>query len=287
MLSKGFMKIGITSMIVMISLGICIVGYKTSAEKQRKQKIEYAEMTLKSEIEKKDKLTVSVNSLFKDDQQVFLVEGLKEETIGQVASDLLTLKATVEDYGLEKNDINVDEMLIETKRKLTQKVKDVQKKYQLQVQISGLFVQPINILDSEYSENSIKETTTSEQINQIRENVGSYADDWRKVMMIFLNKAQEQAEQYEQIETVINGMLDGEKLTEKANYDTYLAEWNKLTLFKNEQMKQELSGKLDKIASLLGVAGEKLVPEVSLEIPVRTQEVEPNYVDDFGNPIIQ
>ncbi|MFD2385764.1 hypothetical protein [Enterococcus rivorum] len=106
-------------------------------------------------------------------------------------------------------------------------------------------------------------------------------------MMLYLNSAQEQIEQYEQMKKAINEMLDGETLTEKANYDTYLVESNKLTLLKNEKMRQELSEKLSKIALLLGVSAQKPQLEENPVIPVQQQGLEQNFVDEFGNPIVQ
>ncbi|MBP2097209.1 hypothetical protein [Enterococcus rivorum] len=274
-------------MIIVISIGICILGYKVSADKQKRQKIEYAEITLKSEKQKKDKLTTAVDGLFKDKQQVFLADDLKEETVSQVASTLLTLKTTAEDFGLEEADIDVDETLIKKKEELTQKVTDAQRKYRLQVRINGLFTESINSWNSENLTHSIEETTTIGEINKVREEVGLYNDEWRKTMMLYLNSAQEQIEQYEQMKKAINEMLDGETLTEKANYDTYLVESNKLTLLKNEKMRQELSEKLSKIALLLGVSAQKPQLEENPVIPVQQQGLEQNFVDEFGNPIVQ
>ncbi|OEH82436.1 hypothetical protein BCR26_03100 [Enterococcus rivorum] len=287
MLNRNFFKIGIASMIIVISIGICILGYKVSADKQKRQKIEYAEITLKSEKQKKDKLTTAVDGLFKDKQQVFLADDLKEETVSQVASTLLTLKTTAEDFGLEEADIDVDETLIKKKEELTQKVTDAQRKYRLQVRINGLFTESINSWNSENLTHSIEETTTIGEINKVREEVGLYNDEWRKTMMLYLNSAQEQIEQYEQMKKAINEMLDGETLTEKANYDTYLVESNKLTLLKNEKMRQELSEKLSKIALLLGVSAQKPQLEENPVIPVQQQGLEQNFVDEFGNPIVQ
>lgn len=240
----------VSGVIIVSSLLICVVGYQTTAKQINAQKLEYAEITVKQEKEHLAALGETVSTFYLDNENQFLKPDLMEETIQDTSEALTNVKVNAEDFGLVNLDTDTTD-LARKKEALLAEIEDIQKKYELQVQVSGLFTTAISDWTIVQPENPIKSTTTRSIIQQIKGNLTNYNNQWSQVLNSYLDVAEKQIESYEAASSTIASFLQGDQLSENGTVENYYVLVDQLKQIKNEELLLELKTQLEKVEQLM------------------------------------
>ncbi|EOI00169.1 hypothetical protein UAW_00183 [Enterococcus haemoperoxidus ATCC BAA-382] len=252
LVNRDRVKIIIYLIVISCSIGICLLGIRINAKQQHQRKIEYAEATVENEAVKIKQLNKQVRQFYRNDEQEFLTDSIKESSIKEVEGQIAAVKYEAEDFGLNSKEFSTGHTEIgQRKIELTNSIKNVRKKYTIQNEITKLLVQGPTDWSVKDETLVISEEATAEKITRIREKLSGNTGAWHDAITLLLDEIDTQVTQYSELEKSINLMREGEELTSNANSENYILNYNQLELIKNETLRNRLSDKLDIIGKLL------------------------------------
>lgn len=267
LVDRGKFNVVLYLIVISCSIGICFLGIRLNARQQHQRKIEHAEATIKNEAAKINQLNEQVRQLYQGDQEEFLTDPLEESSIKEVEGHIVALKSKAEDFGLKSKDFSVNTSdVVQRKAELASKIQEIKNKSTIQNQVTDLLVQDsadFGVVNA--ATVVINKEATADKILRIQEEIFGNTSTWHNVITAILAEMSAQVKQYNELKQSIDLMIDGEELTNNANTENLIRNFNQLELIKNDTLRKGLTDKLELIDRLIQNHSVSAVPNVSEE----------------------
>lgn len=251
-MNKSFIKGISVIFFAVIAITVVIIGQHVNSRNQYQQRVEFAETSADLEREKLNNVEKMVNSLYADENQVFLTNETTTERVEELRSQLASVKITAADYAIREESLpDTIQGLAEQKIALQEKMIDIQDKSIIQDRTSQLFTEPISNWQEVESGQVIKTDLNQTAIGAIREELTLFPDtQWKVNLSEYLEEANEQVQQAEELqETLEHYLTEGVAVT----YTDYLNALYAIEAVPNEELRARFNELIDQLASNMGL----------------------------------
>lgn len=248
--------------VAFLALGICVVGYYVSGQKQYQERVAYANATEPQAKNELVNLAQQTKELYHDDKQELLK---KETTVADVSSlqnEVSQVKVSAEDFQIEEDSLPKGiQKLAKEKEKIRNNLVDINDKLHMQEQINGFFNDEKPVWQN-FEDNVVaKEDLEQEEIADVAEDLSLFEDDqWLKLAKSYTTSASEQLQNVEEIQKNLNEYED-----EEITYDQYDSLVAQIEQVRNEKQQEKFEKAADDLGQHFGVSSEAAVTESTEE----------------------
>ncbi|MGX7196890.1 hypothetical protein [Enterococcus olivae] len=269
-MNKTYLKgIGIAAAAA-IAVGICLIGFRISSNRQHEQRVAYAETAVASEQLQLTELAETIDELYAGEEEyVFLKNDIKIEEINKTRMELEEIRVTAEDFKIRETSLPAGlQELSDQKASLTERLSDISSKFEIQKQTNTMFTTEVKNWQKLEKNIIIQDELKTATIEELQTKVADMPeDDWRERIEDYIDSASEQLTTAEDLQKQLDELLKDGTVVTQEDYDQLLAAIEEI---RNPKLKEKFTEQANQVAAKI----ETIESSEEIEEPEVIEEVE-------------
>lgn len=236
------------------AIAVCMFGYHIDNQRQRQQRVNYAETAIANQKETLISLSKEVDKLYSTKEKIFLNPETTEKTITSLSNKLSSVKLSADDYDIKESELPKEAVAIQDEKKaIVTQLDSAESKLKIQTAVNDLFTKNVSNWQQAVDDVIVKEKVTSGDVARIRENMSFFkGSPWKTIVMQYLGFADAQIAQVMQLDQLFDAVLKDGQVTATTTYDQYLTALSQIEQIRNEKISTAFATKAQTVAQQMG-----------------------------------